>query len=733
MRSTLSVLVVTSLSLLAACGGGGAGTGTASPPVLSGIQVSAASLNLIVGTTAQLTATGGYSNGTTQDLTSKVSWSSSDSSIATVDATGMVTPKTHGSVTISASSSGVNGSATLTISATLVSIAVTSTALSIAPSTKEQFIATGTYNDGSTQNLTGNVSWASSNTSVATVSSSAPTQGMVKALSAGTTSISATSGSVTGSATLTVTSATVVSIAVAPTNASISIGIAQQFTATGTFSDSSTQDITGSVVWNSSATGVASITVSGLASAFNIGTTTISASFGGVSGSAPLTVNAANISSLAITPSSPSIAQGTTIQFTATGTFNNGSTRNLTRQVTWTSSDTTVASIGPSNGIAIGQPRTVTGTTNITATLGSASATVTLTVTTATLSSITVAPATQTVPIGGQAGYTATGLFSDSSSQDITSICKWASGNTSVATVGSGGGSLLTATGVAPGTTSINATLGTTTGSATLTVSSATLLSIALTPANAILAPASTLGYNAIGTYSDGGQHSVNGTATWSSSDPSIAIISGSGTATGESAGAVTITVQSGSISATASLIVEGSTLTSIQVTPNSTKLPQTIQGSFIAKGTFSDGNVLDITSVVTWTSSAGSVATISTATGSHGVATAIAPGQTTISATFGGQVGSAILTVTNATLVSISVTPANATLSQGSGQQYIATGTFSDQSTVKITGQANWSSSDVSVAVINSQGQLTTANPGTSTISASLNGVTGSTAVTVQ
>jgi len=361
------------------------------------------------------------------------------------------------------------------------------------------------------------------------------------------------------------------------------------------------------------------------------------------------------------------------------------------------------------------------------------SATIPLNVTAATLSSITVAPATQTVPIGGQASYTATGLFSDSTSQDLTSICKWTSGNTSIATVGSGGGSLLTATGIASGTTSINATLGTTTGSASLTVSSANLVSIALTPANAILAPAATLGYSAMGTYSDGSQHSVNGNATWTSSDPSIAIISGSGTATGESAGAVTITVQSGSISATANLIVEGSTLTSIQVTPASTKLPQSIRGSFTAKGTFSDGNVLDITSVVTWTSSAGSVATISTATGSQGVATALAPGQTTISATFGGQVGSAILTVTNATLVSIALTPANATLSLGAGQQYIATGTFSDQSTAKITGQASWSSSDVSVAVINSQGQLTTANPGISTISATLNGVTGSTAVTVQ
>jgi hypothetical protein len=134
----------------------------------------------------------------------------------------------------------------------------------------------------------------------------------------------------------------------------------------------------------------------------------------------------------------------------------------------------------------------------------------------------------------------------------------------------------------------------------------------------------------------------------------------------------------------------------------------------------------------VNWTSSDGTIATISNATGSKGVATGLAAGTTTITAVFGSQVGTATLKVTNATLTDISIAPSNATLNLGSTQQYTATGTFSDSSSFGITSQVNWSSSDVSVAVIDSNGVLTTAGPGTATIKASLNGVTDTTGVTV-
>src|ERR1700683_2877731 len=124
---------------------------------------------------------------------------------------------------------------------TLSSISVTSTKLTIAAGTTEQFTATGNYADGSTKNLTASVIWSSQNPNAATITSG----GMAKEKAAGTSKIEATiagpaavsaaatnaaSGGVTGSTILTVTSATLVLIAVPPANPSIGKGPRQQFT-----------------------------------------------------------------------------------------------------------------------------------------------------------------------------------------------------------------------------------------------------------------------------------------------------------------------------------------------------------------------------------------------------------------------------------------------------------------------------------------------------------------------
>jgi uncharacterized protein YjdB len=133
----------------------------------------------------------------------------------------------------------------------------------------------------------------------------------------------------------------------------------------------------------------------------------------------------------------------------------------------------------------------------------------------------------------------------------------------------------------------------------------------------------------------------------------------------------------------------------------------------------------------VTWNSSNTAVATINSA----GLATGVASGSITISATSGTVTSGTTLTVQGVpvTLSSISVTPANPTINVGATQQFTATGTYSDGSTQNITGQVTWSSSNSGVATISSTGLATGAGMGTSTISASLGGVTGSTTLTVQ
>src|SRR5262249_23018155 len=89
----------------------------------------------------------------------------------------------------------------------------------------------------------------------------------------------------------------------------------------------------------------------------------------------------------------------------------------------------------------------------------------------ATLTSIGVTPANPTVPVGGTQQFTATGTYSDSSTQNLTSQVTWASSNTAAATISSTG----LATAVAAGTTTISATLGAVSGSTGLTVAAGPL------------------------------------------------------------------------------------------------------------------------------------------------------------------------------------------------------------------------------------------------------------------
>jgi len=172
--------------------------------------------------------------------------------------------------------------------ATLTVISVTPANLSIAQGTSQQFAATGIYSDNTTQDLTTSVTWSSSTTSVSAVSNS----GLVTAVGAGSTSITATdpASGISGSANLTITAAHLVSIEITPVNPSIARGTTRQFTATGFFSDSTVQDLTSQVIWSSSDTGIASINVSGLATGVAVGTSTITATSGNIAGHATLTV-----------------------------------------------------------------------------------------------------------------------------------------------------------------------------------------------------------------------------------------------------------------------------------------------------------------------------------------------------------------------------------------------------------------------------------------------------------
>ncbi|HEX7310867.1 MAG TPA: Calx-beta domain-containing protein [Gaiellaceae bacterium] len=176
------------------------------------------------------------------------------------------------------------------------------------------------------------------------------------------------------------------------------------------------------------------------------------------------------LNNIAVTPANPTIAKGTNRQFSATGTYSNTVSLDLTSTVVWTSANTAVARIGTglfdSGGLAHAQSQ---GTSTITATLGAFNASTLLTVGPPVLAGITVTPANPTIVTAADQQFTATGNLTDSTTTDLTGTANWSSATQTVATIAAGG----LAHAVAVGSSLISASFGGITGSTTLTVGKA--------------------------------------------------------------------------------------------------------------------------------------------------------------------------------------------------------------------------------------------------------------------
>jgi trimeric autotransporter adhesin len=736
-KPLVALHLLCAMALVAGCH---SSSGSFSPPSaqLTSIAVGPPDSTVAMGLSSQFTATGLYSDGSKQDLSSQVTWSSANSAAASISAAGMVTAASPGSTAITARMGRMSGSTTLTVTAaTLVVIDLTPTNASVANGLSNRFVAAGVYTDNSVHDISTSVTWSSSVSSVAAISNTPGSNGVITTSAPGSTMIAATLGSVSASTVLTVTSAALVSIEVTPTNPSIASGLSDALKATGIYTDQSTHDLTSSVTWSSSIAGVASVSnapgSNGVTTTLTPGSTTITASLGGISGSTNLTVTAATLVSLGLTPANPSIAKGLKSQFTATGTYTDNSMQNLTAQVQWSSSDATVATVSNAtgyDGLAVGLNP---GSVMITATLGGASASTVLAVTPATLVSIGVTPANLSIANGLTSQLVATGVYTDNSTQDLTAAVAWTSSDPTVASVSNASTSHGLATGVNPGSVTITAASGAVSGSTGLTVTPAALVSIALIPANPSIANGTQQHFAATGTYTDASTHDVTAAVTWSSSDATVAAISNalgsSGLATSVGQGSATITATLGTIVGSTGLTVTPAALVSIAVIPANSSIANGTGQQFAAIGTYTDNSTQPLTSSVNWSSSDTTIASISNASGSNGLTSSVGQGSATIAATLGTISGSTGLTVTAATLVSIAITPPTPSVTDGATQQFTATGTYTDNSTQNLTASVLWTSSTTTIAsvsnAVGSSGLATATGVGTTSISASLGAVT--------
>ncbi len=458
-RHPLRLIALAALTVAAAVGACERATTPIGPPAaVASVDVTPATATVQAGQTVQLSATAKDVNGL--PLSGRtMTWASSNTSVATVSNAGLVSAVTPGSATITATSEGTSGTSSVAVSnIPVASVDVTPATATVQAGQTMQLTATPKDANGAA--LSGRaVSWSSSNTSVATVSNA----GVVSAVTLGSATITATSEGKSGTSSITVTNIPVVSVDVTPATATVQAGQTVQLTATP--KDANGAALSGRAVsWSSSNTSVATVSSSGLVSGVTPGSATIMATSEGKSGTASVTVTQVPVATVSVSPATATVQAGQTVQLIATPKDANGATLSG-RTVTWSSSNTSVATVS-SSGLVSG---VTPGSATITATSEGKSGTSSITVTNIPVATVSVSPPTASIQQGQTVQLTAT--LKDASGNTLSGrTVTWSSSNISVATVSSSG--LVSA--VTPGSATVTAASEGKTGTAGITVTAPT-------------------------------------------------------------------------------------------------------------------------------------------------------------------------------------------------------------------------------------------------------------------
>ena len=302
---------------------------------VTGISVAPTTASLNPGGSTQLAATISPVTATNKTY----SWASSNTGVATVNASGLVTAVANGTATITATTADGGHKASCTVSVTTPTSGVTLSPASttIIKGKTQQLTATVAPATASDKSLT----WTSSNTSVATVNSS----GLVTGVGTGSATITATTTSGAHKATCDITVRVPVSgISVSPTTTSLIKGRTQQLAATVSPADATNKNYT----WSSTNTAVASVSATGLVTAVGGGSATISATTADGSYSAGCIVTVTvPVTGINIADVSTSVNTGSTAQLAYTIIPSDASNKT----VTWSSSNPGVATINASTGV----------------------------------------------------------------------------------------------------------------------------------------------------------------------------------------------------------------------------------------------------------------------------------------------------------------------------------------------------------------------------------------------
>ncbi|MCP1424286.1 uncharacterized protein YjdB [Paenibacillus xylanexedens] len=651
------------------------GLAAAADKELSKIVVSKNEMSLEVGDSGSVTVTGVYSDNTSANVTISTTWSSEDTSIATVY-NGAITAKKEGKATITAAYQGQSQTVQVKVTKKVKALSKNVQSLDLRTGDTKEIILTATYSDNETNNEAASTAeWSTSDEKVATV-----VNGKVTGQSAGTAVITAKVGS--QSVTVDVNVEVVKRVDVDKQQVNLLLNKSESVKVTATYPDGTTKDVTDLAEWTSSNEKVADV-LKGEITGYSAGSAKITAKYGTKSVSVDVDVDLT--SKLSVEKQSIFFrldGDKNTANIVLTASYPTSSDVNVTDQATWTSSNEKVATVFKGQITAISA-----GSTTIKATYSGKTVEIAVDVDTARYLDIKDVNDKLAMSVTGDnksKTLVANAEYIDASTENVTSKATWTSSNPDVVYVSNG--DLIA---YKSGTATITVAYGGKTVKFTVNVDVADKYE--MDKKKASVAVGGTTSAKVLALYGETSKD-VSEDATWSSSSDKIAEVDSKGVITGVATGKVTITAK-----------IEGKTLTlpvevgmasGLEADVNFVVLSAKETQMILLTGTDEDGNTLDVTSEATWKSSNARVADVK-----KGVITGNSSGKANITAEYGSK--KVTIQVEVDVITRIEASEPVLSLKSGDTADLTVTAFLSDGSERDVTDKAEWKTNSYKVAQV--------------------------------
>ncbi|KMZ42198.1 MULTISPECIES: Ig-like domain-containing protein [Bacillales] len=645
-------------------------------------------LNVRIGNTANVKLTAVYSDGTTEDVTTKADWSIDNPAIATV-VNGAIKGLNSGSGTVTAKF----GSQSTTISVN-VEIAhrlePNKNQVSLLLNGEETIKLKAIFPDGSvTEDVSDKAEWSSDNTAVADA-----LKGTIKAYGAGTATITAKYG--TKTATIKVDVDTTQKLELNKQNIFMNVGKEEDIELKATYANNGGSTVVNDKAeWSSDREDVAYYS-NGKIHAVKSGEAVITAKYGNKSVQVRVDVEVPR--SLYINPAFLTMKSGDKKDVTVNASFANGTSEEVTSKVEWSSDN---ADVVFANGKTVSAYKA--GTANVTAKYGGKTAT--LVVDVDVPQNLTADITTVAIPVGGAKQVTVKASYpGGGSAEDVTQKVVWSSSSPNVASVRQG-----LITGVSTGSVTVTATYGTRT--VNISVSVGVMQTLTVDKKKIVLANGKSETVKLTAAYADGTNKDVTDTATWSTASAAVAeVMNGKITATGAGKTTITGTFDGKSVS----IAVEVDQATNLSVDPRMLILNVNESKDIKLSATDSAGNSDNVTKDAEWSSTSLKVADVV-----NGRVTGLSNGRATITAKYGGK--SISIQVEVGIVSKLEADKRFVSTKSNSNVQVTLTATFSDGRTMDVTNLADWKTSNYKVADV-SKGLVSGRAYGKTTVTARYN-----------